>query len=131
MFCLALALGLSLFLFLFSVQVPFLVVDKLDDDELSATVNAVVTLDCIADFSQQRPPVYKWSRDGKVLGETSSSLTITYRSATDINKNYHCARNSPSNREVQCISTYQCTASLPGTQVTDGTKANVTVTLRK
>ena len=45
-------------------------------------------------------------------------------------KTYHCARMDPSAREVQCISTYQCTASLPG-QVTDTTKANVSVVLSK
>jgi len=111
-------------------QAPFLFVDKLENLSLPASPSTSVTLNCIAKFSLQRPPAYNWSKDGTILSESSSSLTITYSSATNIYKNYHCTRKSVSLRDVQCSSTYQCSASLPGLQVKGDTKGNVTVTLR-
>lgn len=112
-----------------SVQVPFLFVSKLEDVALPASSNASVTLNCIAKFSQQRPPSYGWRKDGKDLAGSSSSITVTYSKAIDIHNNYYCVKKSLPSREVQCSATYQCTASLPGLQVKNDTKANVTVIL--
>ena len=117
--------------FFFSVHVPFIFVSKLEDVSLPASPSASVKLNCIAKFSPQRTPAYEWRKDGQVLSESSSSITITYSSATDIYKNYHCARKSISLREVQCSSTYQCSVSLTGLQLKGDTKGNVNVTLRK
>ena len=115
----------------FSVHVPFFLVSKLEDVSLPASPSASVKLNCIAKFSPQRTPVYQWRKDGQVLPESSSSITITYSSATDIYRNYHCARKSVSLREVHCSSTYQCSVSLTGLQLKGDTKGNVNVTLRK
>ena len=115
----------------FSVQVPFLFVSKLKDVSLPASPNTSAKLNCIAKFSTQRPPAYKWSKDGTVLSGTSSSITITYSSATDVYNNYRCTRNSISSREVHCSATYKCSVSLPGLRLKGKTKGNVNVTLSK
>ena len=117
--------------FIFLVQVPYIFVSKLKDAQLTASPGASVTLNCIASFSPQRPPAYEWSKGATVLPGSNSSLTVAYKSATDTRANYHCVRTNPSAREVNCSSTYQCTASLPGMQVKDATKANVHVVLSK
>ena len=115
----------------FSVQVPFLFVSKLKDVSLPASPNTSAKLNCIAKFSPQRLPAYKWSKDGTVLSGTSSSITITYSSATDVYNNYRCTRNSMSSREVHCSATYKCSVSLPGLRFKGKTKGNANVTLSK
>ena len=121
-----------LFLFLFFlVQVPYIFVHQLKDVELTAKPSASVTLNCTATCSSPRSPVYEWRKNGKVWGGSDSFLTVAYLSATDTHNTYHCARMDQSAREVDCSSTFECTASLPGMEVEDVTKANVSVVLSK
>ena len=114
----------------FSVQVPFLFVD-VQDAILTASPGQSVTLKCVAKFNQQRPPAsYKWSKDGRVLPESNSSLAISYVNAADIHKNYRCSRKSASSRDVQCKGDYQCSVSLLGLpEIRDDANANVGVIL--
>lgn len=116
----------------FPAQVPFLFIEKLQDGTLPASPPGSVTLNCVAKFSKQRPPEYKWGRGVTDLPETKSSLTITYTSAIYINSNYYCARKSSLRREVQCRATYKCYTSLIDLpQIKDDAEATVTVVLSK
>ncbi|XP_068725982.1 uncharacterized protein [Montipora capricornis] len=94
-------------------QVAFLFV-HVDDATLLAAHSATITLNCVTKSSKKQPRAisYKWRKDGVKLDDSSSSLTIKYSNASDINNNYHCARLSLSRRQVQCHAIYQCSASL-------------------
>ena len=122
--------------FFFSVQVAFLFV-HVDDATLLAAHSATVKLTCVAKFSNQLPhtTIYEWRKDGVKLNKSSSSLTIKYNNASDINNNYRCARLSSSRREVQCYAIYQCSASLVtgdgSPYIQSQGNATVTVTLSK
>ncbi|XP_068677363.1 uncharacterized protein [Montipora foliosa] len=94
-------------------QVAFLFA-LVDDATLLAANSATVTLNCVTKSSKKLPRAisYKWRKDGVKLDDSSSSLTIKYSNASDINNNYRCARLSSSRRQVQCHAIYQCSASL-------------------
>ena len=108
-----------------------------DDATLLAGHSATVTLNCVTKFSKKQPRAisYKWRKDGVKLDDSSSSLTIKYSNASDINNNYRCARLSSSRREVQCRAIYQCSASLEtaagSPYIKSQGNSSVTVTLRK
>ena len=114
----------------FSVQVSLPLNIGLDDVRLIADPSESVTLTCVASYSPRQPSRYSWSRDGAGLSDTTSSLTIPYNSASNVYSN-SCARKRPSASEVQCNSTYQCSASLSGIQSRHLTTANVIVSLSK
>ncbi|XP_068677378.1 receptor-type tyrosine-protein phosphatase T-like isoform X4 [Montipora foliosa] len=116
-------------------QVAFLFV-HVDDATLLPAHSATVTLNCVTNSSKKQPHAisYKWRKDGVKLNKSSSSLTIKYSNASDINNNYHCARLSSSKREVQCHAIYQCSASLEtaagSPYIKSQGNATVTVTLQ-
>ena len=110
------------------VSLPFSV--SFDDVRLIADPSESITLTCVASYSPRQPSGYSWSRDGTELSGTTSSLTIPYNSASNIYSN-SCARKLLSASEVQCNSTYQCSASLSGIQGRHLTTANVIVSLSK
>ena len=114
----------------FSVQVSLPLNIGLDDVRLIADPSESVTLTCVASYSPRQPSGYSWSRDGTGLSDTTSSLTIPYNSASNIYSN-SCARKLPSASDVQCNSTYQCSASLSGIQSRHLTTANVIASLSK
>ena len=114
----------------FSDQVSLALNINLDDVRLTADTSESVTLTCVASYSPRQPSGYDWRKDGTGLSHTTSSLTIPYTSASDIYSN-SCARKLPSASEVQCNSTYQCSASLSGIQSSHFTTANVIVSLSK
>ncbi|CAH3194561.1 unnamed protein product [Porites evermanni] len=103
---------------------------NLYDVRLIADTSESVTLTCVASYSPRQPSGYSWSRDGTGLSDTTSSVTIPYNSASNIYTN-SCARKLHSASEVQCNSTYQCSASLSGIQSSHFTTANVIVSLKK
>ncbi|XP_068677355.1 uncharacterized protein [Montipora foliosa] len=116
-------------------QVAFLFV-HVDDATLLPAHSATVTLNCVTNSSKKQPHAisYKWRKDGVKLDKSSSSLTIKYSNASDINNNYHCARLSSSKREVQCHAIYQCSASFEtaagSPYIKSQGNATVTVTLQ-
>ncbi|XP_068725970.1 receptor-type tyrosine-protein phosphatase S-like isoform X4 [Montipora capricornis] len=115
-------------------QVAFLFV-QVDDATLLAANSATVTLNCVTKSSKKLPRAmsYEWRKDGVKLDESSSSLTIKYSDASDINNNYRCARLNSSRRQVQCHAIYQCSASLEtaaGSHITSQGNSTVTVTLQ-
>ena len=114
----------------FSDQVSLALNINLDDVRLIADTSKSVTLTCVASYSPRQPSGYSWRKDGTGLSDTTSSLTIPYNSASNIYSN-SCARKLPSASEVQCNSTYQCSASLSGIQSRHFTTANVIVSLSK
>lgn len=114
----------------FSVQVSLPLNIGLDDVRLIADPSESVTLTCVASYSPRKPSVYRWKKDGTGLPDTTSSLAIAYSSASNIYSN-SCARKLQSASEVQCNSTYQCSASLSGIQGSHLTTANVIVSLSK
>ena len=114
--------------FLDHVSLPLNV--NLDDVGLIADPSESVTLTCMASYSPRQPSGYSWSKDGAGLSGTTSSLTIPYNNASNIYNN-SCTRKLPSANGVQCISTYQCSASLSGIQGSYLTTANVIVSLSK
>ena len=114
----------------FSDQVSLALNISLDDVRLIADTSESVTLTCVASYSARQPSGYSWKKDGTGLSDTTSSLTIPYNSASDIFSN-SCARKLHSASEVQCNSTYQCSASLSGIQSRHFTTANVIVSLSK
>ena len=114
----------------FSDQVSLALNINLDDVRLTADTSESVTLTCVASYSPRQPSGYIWRKDGTGLSDTTSFLTIPYTSASDIYSN-SCARKLPSASEVQCNSTYQCSASLSGIQSSHFTTANVIVSLSK
>ena len=114
----------------FSVQVSLPLHIGLDDVRLIADPSESVTLTCVSSYSPRQPSRYSWSRDGTGLSSTTSSLTIPYNNASNIYNN-SCTRKLPSASGVQCISTYQCSASLSGIQGSYLTTANVIVSLSK
>ena len=114
----------------FSVEVSLPLNIGLDDVRLIADPSESVTLTCVSSYSPRQPSRYSWSRDGTGLSSTTSSLTIPYNNASNIYNN-SCTRKLPSASEVQCNSTYQCSASLSGIQGSYLTTANVIVSLSK
>ena len=114
----------------FSDQVSLALNINLDDVRLIADTSESVTLTCVASYSPRRPSGYGWRKDGTGLSDTTSSLTIAYNGASNIFSN-SCARKFESPSEVQCNSTYQCSASLSGIQSRHFTTANVIVSLSK
>ena len=114
----------------FSDQVSLALNINLDDVRLIADTSESVTLTCVASYSPRQPSEYSWRKDGTGLSDTTSSLTIPYNSASNIYSN-SCARKLQSASEVQCNSTYQCSASLSGIQSRHFTTANVIVSLSK
>ena len=114
----------------FSDQVSLALNINLDDVRLIADTSESVTLTCVASYSPRQPSGYSWRKDGTGLSDTTSSLTIPYNSASNIYSN-SCARKLQSASEVQCNSTYQCSASLSGIQSSHFTTANVIVSLSK
>ena len=114
----------------FSDQVSLALNINLDDVRLIADTNESVTLTCVASYSPRLPSGYSWRKDGTGLSDTTSSLTIPYNNASNIYNN-SCTRKLPSASEVQCNSTYQCSASLSGIQSRHFTTANVIVSLSK
>ena len=114
----------------FSDQVSLALNINLDDVRLIADTSESVTLTCVGSYSPRKPSVYSWSKDGMGLSDTTSSLTIPYNSASNIYSN-SCSRKLHSASEVQCNSTYQCSASLSGIQGRHLTTANVIVALSK
>ena len=114
----------------FSDQVSLALNINLDDVRLIADTSESVTLTCVASYSPRQPSGYSWRKDGTGLSDTTSSLTIPYNSASNIYSN-SCARKLQSASEVQCNSTYQCSASLSGIQSRHFTTANVIVSLSK
>ena len=114
----------------FSDQVSLALNINLDDVRLIADTSESVTLTCVASYSPRQPSGYTWRKDGTGLSNPISSLTIPYNSASNIYSN-SCARKLPSASEVQCNSTYQCSASLSGIQSRHFTTANVIVSLSK
>ena len=114
----------------FSDQVSLALNINLDDVRLIADTSESVTLTCVASYSPRQPSGYSWRKDGTGLSDTISSLTIPYNSASNIYSN-SCARKLQSPSEVQCNSTYQCSASLSGIQSRHFTTANVIVFLSK
>ena len=114
----------------FSDQVSLALNIDLDDVRLIADTSESVTLTCVARYSPRQPSGYSWRKDGTGLSDTTSSLTIPYNSASNIYSN-SCARKLQSASEVQCNSTYQCSASLSGIQSRHFTTANVIVSLSK
>ena len=114
----------------FSGRVSLALNINLDDVRLIADTSESVTLTCVASYSPRQPSGYSWRKDGTGLSDTNSSLTIPYNSASNIHSN-SCARKLHSASEVQCNSTYQCSASLSGIQSSHFTTANVIVTLSK
>ena len=119
-----------LFARLFSDQVSLALNINLDDVRLIPDTSESVTLTCVGSYSPRKPSVYSWSKDGMGLSDTTSSLTIPYNSASNIYSN-SCSRKLHSASEVQCNSTYQCSASLSGIQGRQLTTANVVVALSK
>ena len=114
----------------FSDQVSLALNINLDDVRLIADPSESVTLTCVGSYSPRKPSVYSWRKDGTGLSDTTSSLTIPYNSASNIYSN-SCSRKLHSASEVQCNSTYQCSASLSGIQGRQLTTANVIVALSK
>ena len=114
----------------FSVEVSLPLNIGIDDVRLIADPSESVNLTCVSSYSPRQPSRYSWSRDGTGLSDTTSFLTIPYNSASNIYSN-SCARKLPSASEVQCNSTYQCSASLSGIQSRHLTTANVIVSLSK
>ena len=114
----------------FSDQVSLALNINLDDVRLTADTSESVTLTCVASYSLRQPSGYIWRKDGTGLSDTTSFLSIPYNSASDIYSN-SCARKLHSASEVQCNSTYQCSASLSGIQSSHFTTANVIVSLSK
>ena len=114
----------------FSDQVSLALNINLDDVRLIADTNESVTLTCVASYSRRLPSGYSWRKDGTGLSDTTSSLTIPYNNASNIYNN-SCTRKLESPSEVQCNSTYQCSASLSGIQSRHFTTANVIVSLSK
>ena len=114
----------------FSGRVSLALNINLDDVRLIADTSESVTLTCVASYSPRQPSGYSWRKDGTGLSDTTSSLTIPYNSASNIYSN-SCARKLESPSEVQCNSTYQCSASLSGIQSRHFTTANVIVSLSK
>ena len=114
----------------FSDQVSLALNINLDDVRLIADTSESVTLTCVASYSPRQPSGYSWRKDGTGLSGTNSSLTIPYNSASNIYSN-SCARKLHSASEVQCNSTYQCSASLSGIQSSHFTTASVIVSLSK
>ena len=128
---------ISLLLFFFSVQVAFLYVN-VSNATLPAAHGASVTLNCSTKSSKQQPHpiIYEWRKDGiHLANKSSSSLTIPYSNASDINNNYHCVSLSSSSRNVQCTAVYQCSASLTTVadlpEINDQGNPTVTVVLSK
>ena len=114
----------------FSDQVSLALNINLDDVRLIADTSKSVTLTCVASYSPRQPSGYSWRKYETGLSDTTSSLTIPYNSASNIYSN-SCARKLQSASEVQCNSTYQCSASLSGIQSRHFTTANVIVSLSK
>ena len=114
----------------FSDQVSLALNINLDDVRLIADPSESVTLTCVGSYSPRKPSVYSWSKNGVGLSDANSSLTIPYNSASNIYSN-SCSRKLESPSEVQCNSTYQCSASLSGIQGRQLTTANVIVALSK
>ena len=114
----------------FSDQVSLALNINLDDVRLIADTSESVTLTCVASYSPRQPSGYLWRKDGTGLSDTTSSLTIAYNGASNIYSS-SCARKLESPSEVQCNSTYQCSASLSGIQSRHFTTANVIVSLSK
>ena len=114
----------------FSDQVSLALNINLDDVRLIPDTSESVTLTCVGSYSPRKPSVYSWRKDGTGLSDTTSSLTIPYNSASNIYSN-SCSRKLHSASEVQCNSTYQCSASLSGIQGRQLTTANVIVALSK
>ena len=108
---------------------------NVSDATLQAAHHGSVTLNCITKSSKQQRHaiVYEWRKDGDKLAESSSSLTISYSNASDINNNYHCVSLSSSSRDIQCTAVYQCSASLITVaglpEIKSQACANVTVTI--
>ena len=102
---------------------------------LPAAHGASVTLNCITRSSKQWPHaiVYEWRKDEEKLDdESSSSLTITYSSASDTNNKYHCISLSSSSRNIQCTAVYQCSVQGVGLpEVKRRGNSTVTVLLSK
>ena len=119
-----------LFARLFSDQVSLALNINLDDVRLIPDTSESVTLTCVGSYSPRQPSGYSWRKDGTRLSDTTSSLTIPYNSASYIYSN-SCVRKLESPSEVQCNSTYQCSASLSGIQSRHFTTANVIVSLSK
>ncbi|XP_015755647.1 PREDICTED: receptor-type tyrosine-protein phosphatase delta-like [Acropora digitifera] len=115
-------------------QVAFLYVN-VSIATLPAAHGASVSLNCITGSSQQWPHalVYEWRKDGvKLPVESSSSLTIAYSNASDINNKYHCGSLSSSSRDVQCTAVYQCSVTGVGLpEVNKRGNSTVTVLLKK
>ena len=114
----------------FSDQVSLALNISLDDVRLIADTSESVTLTCVASYSPRQPSGYNWRKDETGLSDTTSSLNIAYNGASNIYSN-SCARKLESPSEVQCNSTYQCSASLSGIQSRHFTTANVIVSLSK
>ena len=114
----------------FSDQVSLALNISLDDVRLIADTSESVTLTCVASYSPRQPSGYLWRKDETGLSDTTSSLTIAYNGASNIYSS-SCARKFESPSEVQCNSTYQCSASLSGIQSRHFTTANVIVSLSK
>ena len=114
----------------FSDQVSLALNINLDDVRLIADTRKSVTLTCVASYSPRKPSLYSWRKDGTGLSDTTSLLTIAYNGASNIYSN-SCARKLESPSEVQCNSTYQCSALLSGIQSRHFTTANVIVSLSK
>ncbi|XP_068725968.1 receptor-type tyrosine-protein phosphatase S-like isoform X2 [Montipora capricornis] len=116
-------------------QIAFLFV-HVDDGTLLAANSATITLNCVTKSSKKLPRAisYEWRKNGVKLDESSSSLTIKYSDASDINNNYRCARLNSSRRQVQCHAIYQCSASLEtdagAPYITSQGNSTVTVTLQ-
>ena len=105
---------------------------------LPAAHGSSVSLNCSTKSSKQQPHriIYEWRKDGiHLANKSSSSLTITYSNASDINNKYHCVSSSSSSRDVQCTAVYQCSASLTTVaglpEIKDQGNSTVTVILSK
>ncbi|XP_048579368.1 receptor-type tyrosine-protein phosphatase S isoform X3 [Nematostella vectensis] len=71
---------------------------------------------------QPQPVDFKWYKnDTFMAGDTSSSITVTYRSAADVKHSYKCVHPDPNHRPVKCVQSYACSARYPLTLPSAGT----------
>ncbi|XP_048579514.1 uncharacterized protein LOC5502674 isoform X2 [Nematostella vectensis] len=80
---------------------------------LQASNGTHVSVPCLIN-GQLQPVDFKWYKNDTLMaGDTSSSITVTYRSAADVKHSYKCVHPDPNRRPVNCVQSYACSARYP------------------
>ncbi|XP_048579427.1 receptor-type tyrosine-protein phosphatase S isoform X3 [Nematostella vectensis] len=99
---------------------------------LQASSGTRVSVPCPIN-GQPQPVDFKWYKnDTFMAGDTSSSITVTYRSAADVKHSYKCVHQDPNHRPVNCVQSYACSARYPLTLPSAGTarRAEIAVSVQ-